>query len=293
MKRLLVAAIAVGCMGAAALTAHARDPKPVRASVKPMEASRDEPAIRSSAALVLDQSANQLLYAKNVDAVVPVASITKLMTAMVSLDADAPLDEQIKITSADLDEIKHTRSRLRLGTVLARGELLRVALMASENRAASALARSYPGGRPAFVAAMNLKAAELGMTDTHFVDGTGLSSANVSTARDLSRMVMAAYRYPLIRDFTTSSNYAVTLKNGQQLHYSNSNRLVSNEQWDIRLSKTGYIAEAGRCLVMQSRIAARDVVIVLLDSWGRNTRLGDANRIRKWMETRFARAPES
>jgi D-alanyl-D-alanine endopeptidase (penicillin-binding protein 7) len=251
------------------------------------------PSLKSASALVIDQNGNRILYAKNEDAVVPIASITKLMTAVVVLDSASPLDETIVITDADLDDIKHTRSRLRVGTVLTRNELLRLALMASENRAAAALARAHLGGTREFAAAMNRKASDLGMLHTRYVDSTGLSSDNVSTAQDLSRLVGAAYSYPLIREYTTSQSYAVTLENGRLLHYNNSNRLVGSSLWDIGLSKTGFINEAGRCLVMQSRIASREVVIVLLDSWGKLTRIGDANRIKKWIETRAAQLPES
>ena len=246
------------------------------------------PALKSSAALVIDQEAGSTLYGKNTDEVVPIASITKLMTAMVVMDAGLPLTEQIVISEADKDLVKGTRSRLRIGTPLTRRELLQLALMASENRAAEALTRVYPGSTRAFVAAMNQKAVELGMWRTRFVDGTGLSSDNVSTAQDLTKMVAAAYGYPLIRDFTTDTKMTVRLANGQPMDYRNSNRLVSSQTWEIGLSKTGYISEAGRCLVMQARIAGRPVIIVLLDSWGKLTRIGDANRIKRWMETRFA-----
>jgi len=224
---------------------------------------------------------------------VPIASITKLMTAVVVLDSKAPLDEDITITEADLDDLKHTRSRLRVGTTLNRETLLKLALMASENRAAAALARAHPEGAGAFVAAMNQKAVDLGMLRTRFVDGTGLDSDNVSTAQDLARLVIAAHGYSLIREFTTTPAYAVELANGRLLQYSNSNGLVKNATWSIGLSKTGYISEAGRCLVMQSRIASLPVVIVLLDSWGKNTRMGDANRIKKWMESVLPRRPGS
>ncbi|MDH4148892.1 MAG: D-alanyl-D-alanine endopeptidase [Betaproteobacteria bacterium] len=246
------------------------------------------PALKSSAALVIDQEAGSALYGKNTDEVMPIASITKLMTAMVVMDAGLPLTEQIVISEADKDLVKGTRSRLRIGTPLTRRELLQLALMASENRAAEALTRVYPGSTRAFVAAMNQKAVELGMWRTRFVDGTGLSSDNVSTAQDLTKMVAAAYGYPLIRDFTTDTKMTVRLANGQPMDYRNSNRLVSSQTWEIGLSKTGYISEAGRCLVMQARIAGRPVIIVLLDSWGKLTRIGDANRIKRWMETRFA-----
>ncbi|MBY0269065.1 MAG: D-alanyl-D-alanine endopeptidase [Burkholderiales bacterium] len=244
------------------------------------------PELKSSSALVVDQS-GRALFAKNVDHVVPIASITKLMTAMVVLDAGLPLTEQIAISEDDRDLLKGTHSRLRIGTVLSRRELLHLALMASENRAAEALSRVYPGGTRAFVAAMNQKAVELGMWRTRFVDGTGLSSENVSTAQDLTRMVAAAYHYPLIREFTTDSGTTVQLGNGRSMNYNNSNRLVKSHEWQIGLSKTGYISEAGRCLVMQAQIAGKPVIIVLLDSWGKLTRIGDANRIKRWMETRY------
>ena len=247
--------------------------------------------LKSSSALVVEQDGQEVLYAKNVDAVVPIASITKLMTAKVVLDAGLPLDEPIAISSADIDGLKHTRSRLKVGTVLTRADLLKLALMASENRAAAALARSYPGGTTAFVAAMNQKAIELGMWRTRFVDGTGLSSDNVSTAQDLVRLVRGAYRHELIREYSTEASHTVELANGRRLKYSNSNRLVRNAGWDIGLSKTGYISEAGRCLVLQAKIATTPVIIVLLDSWGKLTRIGDANRIKKWIETRAPRQP--
>jgi len=247
--------------------------------------------VKSTSALVLDQSGQRVLYAKNVEWVVPIASITKLMTALVVLDSGQPLDEPIKISKEDRDGLKGTRSRLTVGMSVAREDLLRIALMASENRAAAALTRAYPGGADAFVAAMNRKAAELGMWRSRFVDGTGLSSGNVSNAQDLARLVGAAYRHPLIREYTTDSEYTVRLANGRKMQFTNSNRLVRNSGWDIGLSKTGYISEAGRCLVMQAHIAATPVIIVLLDSWGHLTRIGDANRIKKWMESNSSHPP--
>jgi len=245
----------------------------------------DGPDLKSAAAIVIEQGGGQVFYAKNIESVVPIASITKLMTAMVVLDANQPLDERITVTVADLDDIKGTRSRLKVGTTLTRGELLHLALMSSENRAAAALGRSFPGGFRAFVAAMNQKAVELGMWRSRFVDGTGLSSENVSTAQDLVKLAEAAYQYPLIREYTTHSDHRLQLANGRSITYRNSNGLVKNPEWTIGLSKTGYISEAGRCLVIQARIAARPVIIVLLDSWGKLTRIGDANRIKRWMET--------
>ncbi len=247
--------------------------------------------LKSTAALVVELGGQRVLYAKNVETVVPIASITKLMTALVVVESGLPLDERIAISAEDKDGVKGTRSRLKPGNELARGDLLRLALMASENRAAAALTRAYPGGSRAFVAAMNHKAVELGMWRTRFVDGTGLSSENVSTAQDLARLVSAAYRQPLIREYTTGSRHTVELANGRRLHFANSNRLVSYAGWEIGLSKTGYISEAGRCLVLQAKIATTPVIIVLLDSWGKLTRIGDANRIKKWIETNSSRQP--
>lgn len=271
------------------------------AGVQPLKAGSASTAgqleLKSSVALVVDQSKGHAIYAKNTEAVVPIASITKLMTAMVVLDADLALSESITVTRADVDDLKGTRSRLRTGATLTREELLRLALMSSENRAAAALTRAYPGGTPAFVAAMNRKALELGMQNTRFVDGTGLSSGNVSTASDLAKLLGAAYGYELIRDYTTGDAYTVSLANGGTLQYRNSNGLIHSSAWQIGLSKTGYISEAGRCLVMQAIVAQTPVLIVLLDSWGRLTRIGDANRIRKWMEGQYGapagRRPES
>jgi len=235
-------------------------------------------------ALVIDAALGTPLYSKHQDQVSPIASITKLMTAMVVLDAGLDAAATVTIDGADVDIVKHTRSRLPVGAGIARGELLRVALMSSDNRAAAALARTYPGGTPACLRAMNRKAIALGMTRTSFADPTGLSSRNVSNAEDLTRLVLAASRYPAIREATTASMHALTLKDGRVLQFNNSNGLVRNPSWSIGLSKTGYINEAGRCLVMQAEIAARQVIIVLLDSWGKYTRLGDANRIRHWLE---------
>jgi len=246
--------------------------------------------VRSTSALVIEQGREgRTLYAKNIDAVVPIASITKLMTAMVVLDASLDLREGVAITDDDIDLLKHTRSRLKIGTLLERDELLRLALMASENRAASALGRAYPGGIHAFGAAMNRKASDLGMVHTRFVDSTGLSSDNVSSAQDLAKMVTAAYRYPLIQEYTTLTGHVVRTSEGRLLAFRNSNGLVKDDSWHIDVSKTGYISEAGRCLVMQARIAAKPVIIVLLDSWGKYTRIGDANRIKRWVESAHAR----
>ena len=239
--------------------------------------------LQSSAALVLDQISGRVLYGKNAHAIVPIASITKLMTAMVVLDAELDPEEPIAIADDDVDYLRGTHSRLKVGAVLARDDLLRLALMSSENRAAAALSRAYPGGREAFVQAMNLKAQLLGMSGSRFVDSTGLSSTNVSTAEDLSLLVRAAHRYGKIREHTTTAGYEVKA-GGRRLAFRNTNGLVSSNKWDIGVSKTGFINEAGRCLVMQATLAGREVVIVLLDSWGKYSRQGDAPRIRKWLE---------
>lgn len=243
--------------------------------------------IKSALALVIDQDTGEVLYGKNVNEVSPIASITKLMTAIVVIDSGLPLLERITIDRADIDFYKGSRSKLSVGTTLMRAEALKLALMASENRAAAALARTYPGGAEAFVDAMNAKAFELGMLNSRFVDATGLRPENVSTPEDLVLLVAAAHSYPLIRDYTTASSFSVeaqTRRGSRILRFVNSNRLVRSSSWEIGLSKTGYISEAGRCLVMQSRIAGRPLIIVLLDSWGKLTRIGDANRIRRWLE---------
>jgi D-alanyl-D-alanine endopeptidase (penicillin-binding protein 7) len=244
-------------------------------------------AVHSGSALVIGQDAGELLYQKNANAVVPIASITKLMTAMVVLDSMPNLQAPISIGDEDVDYLRGSRSRLGVGTVITRETALLLALMSSENRASHALARHYPGGLPAFIAAMNRKAAALGMAHTRFEDPTGLSSNNVSTAHDLARMVAAAHRYPLIREFSTTPGVRTEVK-GRELDFHNTNQLVSSPTWEIGLSKTGYIQAAGKCLVMQARVADKPVVIVLLDSAGKQTRIGDANRIKRWMESASA-----
>lgn len=242
--------------------------------------------LASSKALIVNQNTGEVLYAKSTGVPTPIASVTKLMTAMVLLDQRLPMDEMIAVGSGDVDTLKGTSSRLRVGTELSRNDMLHLALMSSENRAASALARTSPLGMGGFVAAMNAKALELGMTHTRFVDPTGLNSANVSTAEDLVKMITAAYQYPDIRTLTTSPEHMVSMNGHQrQTSFRNTNILVRNNSWQIGLSKTGYINEAGRCLVMQAQIADQPLIIVLLDSWGKYTRIGDAQRIRKWLET--------
>lgn len=241
--------------------------------------------LKSQAVVIFDPQEDRIIYDKNSENIMPIASITKLMTAMVILEAQLPLNEDIRIDSADIDTLKNTRSRLKVGDRFSRRDLLRLALMSSENRAAAALGRTYPGGMAAFVKAMNIKALLLGMDHTHFVEPTGLSSGNVSTALDLARMVEAAYRYDIIREYSTTEKHIVTATNRKNnLQYINTNGLVRGGNWKIDVSKTGFINEAGRCLVMQAKIKNKSVVIVLLNSWGKNTRIGDANRVRKWME---------
>jgi D-alanyl-D-alanine endopeptidase (penicillin-binding protein 7) len=248
------------------------------------------PFTRSSGVLVLDPTTGETLYAKNADQQAPIASITKLMTAMVILDAKLPLDEAIEITRDDVDHIKNTTSRLPIGSYFRRDDLLRLALMASENRAAAALGRTYPGGIEAFVAAMNAKAVALGLTQTRYVDSSGLSPENVSSPADLGKLVAAASQYELIREYTTTPAVTVQLPNSKRkLSFINTNGLVRHSDWKIGLSKTGYISEAGKCLVMQAMIANQPIVIVLLDSWGRLTRVADANRIRHWLEKNSSR----
>jgi len=241
--------------------------------------------VQSHIALIFDEQTQLPLYNKNSQAVVPIASITKLMTAMVMLDANLPMDEAVSVEGDDPNTIKRSRSRLNIGMTLTRSEMLKLALMASENRAALALARSYPGGTAALVAAMNTKARVLGMQNTKFFDPTGLDSDNVSTAQDLVKMVAAAGRYALIHQYTTSTSHSVEGLRGRTMRFRNTNPLVRNASWDIGLSKTGFINEAGRCLVMQATINLRPVIIVLLDSWGKRTRVGDANRIKRWMDS--------
>ncbi len=239
--------------------------------------------LRSAAVMVQDAATGEVVINKNSEAVVPIASITKLMTAMIILDRGLDLEQRIVVSREDVDTHKGTRSRLMPGTTLTRDELLLLALMASENRAAAALARTYPGGVPAFVKAMNEKGAELGMSDSQFIEPTGLSPSNVSSPRDLVKLVRAAHSYPLIREYSTRDKATIKAFN-RPLRFVNTNGLVRNSRWDIELSKTGYISEAGRCLVMHVRLASKDLIVVLLDSWGKQSRIADANRIRKWLE---------
>jgi D-alanyl-D-alanine endopeptidase (penicillin-binding protein 7) len=274
-------------MGILPFAATAADKTPKKAArISNADFTKDgEPNVHSSGALVFDPATGQTLYAKNADQVTPIASITKLMTAMVVLDSKLAMEEAIEISTEDIDLLKNTKSRLPIGAHFRRDDLLRLALMASDNRAASALGRNYPGGITAFVAQMNAKALTLGLTQTHYVDSSGLSPANVSSPQDLARLVAAAAKYPLISEYSTTGSVNVTLPNTtRKLNFVNTNALVRSSDWEIGLSKTGYINEAGKCLVMQAQIANQPVVIVLLDSWGRLTRVGDANRIKKWLE---------
>ncbi len=244
---------------------------------------KGNPGLRSASAIVLDSDGN-VIYGKDPYTVRPIASITKVMTTMVILDAGLSLDEKITITKDDRDLVRLTGSRLEYGAKLTRQELILLSLMSSENRAATALGRTYPGGMDAFIVAMNQKARQIGMTDSWFADPAGLMSENVSTAADLAIMIDAASEYPLIRQATTTKRQEVRpyAKRGP-LTYGNTNRLLKNANWDIELSKTGYINEAGRCLVMQANIEGEDVSIVLLNSFGKLTPFGDSNRLRKWM----------
>lgn len=244
----------------------------------------DPLSLQSNVAFVVDQSSSKVLFEKNSGVSLPIASITKLMTSLVVVESKLDLNEMLEVTTDDLDKEKGTSSRLKVGAQLSRGDMLHIALMSSENRAASALGRNYPGGLPAFVNAMNAKARQLGMLDTHYVDSSGLSSQNVASARDLVKLINAAYQHPIIRQYSTDSKYVVN-PGGRPLEYSTTNKLVANPTWEIGLQKTGYIAEAGRCLVMQAMVEGRAIVMVFLDSKGKYSRLADAGRIRKWLES--------
>ncbi|MGE0808977.1 MAG: D-alanyl-D-alanine endopeptidase [Immundisolibacter sp.] len=253
----------------------------------PPRAHQSAPAvdIRSRAAMIMRADTGEVLYAKNADQTLPIASITKLMTAMVVLDAGQAMNQTLSITDAERDRLRGTSSRLAIGTRLTRSDLLRLALMSSENRAAAALLRNYPGGKAAGVAAMNRKARALGMTRTQFVEGTGLSGANRSTPKDLARLVRAAARYQTIRAYSTTPEYSVMVGR-YRTQYRNTNPLVRNPAWTIAVTKTGYLNEAGRCLVMQTTVSGKPVVMVLMNSWGTLTRVGDAGRAKRWLEAR-------
>ena len=240
--------------------------------------------LRSSAAIVMDTQNGNILYSRDSDELRSIASLTKLMTAMVILDAKLPLNEKIKITRKDRDRLRGSKSRLAYGSIITREDLLLLALAASENRATAALARTYPGGKAEFVKAMNTKARTLGMKNSVFRDSSGLHSQNKSTAKDLVKLVAASNKYPKIREMsTTGKHYATDLRSGWKIEFLNTNRLVRRKQWDIGLSKTGYLADAGNCLVMHTEISGHPVIIVLLNSWGKLSKFGDANRIKRWV----------
>ena len=267
-------------------------PKPSFGQIAGLHSSHDALELKSSVALVIDQDTREVLFRKNDHAVLPIASLTKLMTGVIISGAKLPMDEMVTITQDDVDTEKGSRSRLKVGTSLTRGEMLHLALMSSENRAANALGRTYPGGMAVFVSLMNAKAKLLGMSDTRYVEPTGLSSRNQSSAQDLASLVVAAHSDPLLREMSTSAGYQVAVGN-RTLQFNNTNGLIKNPDWDIGLQKTGYISEAGRCLVMQTRIAGRKLIMVFLDSAGKLSRLGDAERVRRWVEANPIASPLS
>ncbi|WP_416548907.1 serine hydrolase [Limnohabitans sp. DCL3] len=277
----------------AAAKASAKRLNVAQASVAPLRASHGQLAglhtaadpldLHSSVALVIDQDTREVLFRKNDNAVLPIASLTKLMTGLVISEAQLPMSEMITITQADVDTEKGSSSRLAVGTVLSRGDLLHLSLMSSENRAAHALGRSFPGGLDQFVKRMNLRAQALGMSDTRYVEPTGLSSRNQSSANDLAVLVAAAYKEPVLRELSTSHGREIEVGR-RTLQYNNTNRLVKSANWDIGLQKTGYISEAGQCLVMQARVSGRKLIMVFLDSAGKLSRIADAERVRRWVE---------
>ncbi|MFM5509988.1 D-alanyl-D-alanine endopeptidase precursor [compost metagenome] len=272
--RIRAIALVCGLMGLLGSQAALAAPNPAKLQLK------------SGSALVMDINTGKTLYQKNPAQVRPIASLTKLMTALVVLDARQNLNQTLTIDQNDRDNLKHTYSRVRMGTKVSRRDALHLALMSSENRMASALARHYPGGRSAFIRAMNNKARQLGMRNSRFYDSTGLSTRNVSTARDLAKLIAAAYRQPLIRQFTQDTNKEMRFSTpAYSLMFNNTNPLVKNPDWDVRLSKTGYTDEAGRCLLMRAKPDRQELAIVLLNSVGKRTPIGDANRIRKWLKS--------
>ncbi len=278
------------CLLAASLAQAAPEGAVVPTNLHRPSRASAEPVLRSSAALVLDTTHDSVLYSRHPDVAMPIASITKLMTALVVMDAGQSLDETLVVSDDDRSLGKGSFSRLLPGTRLTRGDLMHLALMASENRAAHALGRNYPGGVAACVIAMNAKARALGMTSSHFVEPTGLSEENVASPEDLAKLVMAAAKVPAIRDYSTDGDYEVRVGR-HRVQFHNTDSLVNKADWNIIVQKTGYISEAGRCLVMQTVIEDRNVVIVLLNSYGKRTRVADARRIRKWMEAQIARTP--
>ena len=293
MKRNTLTIIAAFCAALLASTAVdvcAETTRKAKPSSQKSRATPDltkdgVPNLLSHAAMVFDPLTGRALYAKNADSPMPIASITKLMTAMVVLEGRQNMDEAVVIDNADIDTLKGSHSRLPVGTAFRREDLLRLSLMASDNRAAAALGRTYPGGTAEFVDAMNAKARQIGLQNARFVDPTGLAPTNVASPQDLALLVAAASNFPQIREYSTTPELHVTLPNSKRaMGFNNTNALVRAQGWDIGLSKTGYINEAGKCLVMHATIANNPVVIVLLDSWGKLTRMGDANRIKKWLE---------
>ena len=272
--RIRAIALVCGLMGLLGSQAALAAPNPAKLQLK------------SGSALVMDINTGKTLYQKNPAQVRPIASLTKLMTALVVLDTRQNLNQTLTIDQNDRDNLKHTYSRVRMGTKVTRRDALHLALMSSENRMASALGRHYPGGRSAFIRAMNNKARQLGMRNSRFYDSTGLSTRNVSTARDLAKLIAAAYRQPLIRQFTQDTNKEMRFSTpAYSLMFNNTNPLVKNPDWDVRLSKTGYTDEAGRCLLMRAKPDQQELAIVLLNSVGKRTPVGDANRIRKWLKS--------
>ncbi|TFZ08438.1 serine hydrolase [Ramlibacter humi] len=257
--------------------------RPSFGQIAGLHGGKDALDLKSSVALVIDQDTREVLFSKNDQAVLPIASLTKLMTGVLISEAHLPMDETITITQDDVDTEKGSSSRLRVGSTLTRAEALHLALMSSENRAAHALGRTYPGGLAVFVSQMNAKAKLLGMKDTQYVEPTGLSSRNQSSAHDLATLVNFAYQDPQLREYSTSPGYQVAVGH-RTLQYNNTNRLVKNPDWEIGLQKTGYISEAGQCLVMQAKIAGRKLIMVFLDSAGKLSRIGDAERVRRWVE---------
>ena len=272
--------------------AKAVPPRPSFGHLAGLHSTADDLDLKSSVAYVIDQDTNEVLVSKNDQAVLPIASITKLMTGVVISEAKLSMDESITITQDDVDTEKGSSSRLKVGTTLTRGELLHLSLMASENRAAHALGRTYPGGLQAFVDLMNAKAAALGMRDTRYIEPTGLSSKNQSSAKDLATLVSLAYQDPILRELSTSPSHQVEVGK-HTLNYKTTNRLIKNPNWDIGLQKTGYISEAGQCLVMQAKIAGRKLILVFLDSAGKLSRVADAERVRKWVEVNHAFRPQT
>ncbi|MFA9216969.1 MAG: D-alanyl-D-alanine endopeptidase [Sphingomonadaceae bacterium] len=256
---------------------------PTMGDLAGLNLTRDPLDLKSNVALVLDQNNSEVLFEKNSGVALPIASITKMMTGLVVVEAQQDMEEVLTVTDEDVDREKFSSSRLKVGAQLTRANMLHIALMSSENRAASALGRNYPGGKPAFVDAMNAKARELGMSDTHYVDSSGLSKMNVASARDLAKLAVAAYQHPMLRQFSTDPK-AIVEANGRPMQFGNTNHLVANPTWTIGLQKTGFINEAGRCLLMQAVIEGRSVIMVFLDSKGKMSRTADAGRMRKWLE---------